>query len=130
VPATARVDRLSPADIETRRPVWSALSDMFLDTSLIPADIARIAGTLAASPYSLEELDEILVREVYPACFTNLISIAGEWGGFAPDWLEARIRRGPSWSRWMWSAIFARWGTWRSWDWRKIRRAVQALRDR
>lgn len=127
---TARVDRLSPADIDVRRPVWSALSDMFLDTSLQPTDIARIARALAASPYSLEELDAILLREVYPACFTNMISIAGEWGGFDPDWLEARIRRGPSWSRWIWSALFARWGTWTSRDWRKIRRAVEALRER
>ena len=73
--------------------MWLALSDLFLDTEV---NIWREANTrlLAASPYSLDELDAILREEVYPACSFNLSLVAGEWAGFEPGWLERRIRRG------------------------------------
>src|SRR6185503_6023697 len=78
--------------IEERRPVWSALSNLFLDTdtSLLSDYMVRI---LSASPYSVEELNEILIDEVYPACHWNLFSVAGEWAGFDEDVLERRITR-------------------------------------
>lgn len=59
---------------------------------------------LAASPYSLDDLDAILHEEVYPACSFNLRQVAGEWAGFDADWLERRILCGgppprPWWRR-------------------------------
>ncbi|MGH9959894.1 MAG: DUF7079 family protein [Pyrinomonadaceae bacterium] len=36
-------------------------------------------GIIAASPYSLEEIESILVDEVYPICKYNLLNVAGEW---------------------------------------------------
>ena len=100
-----RVPVLRPAelDLERRRPVWLALSDLFLDTdvNLLREGNAR---TLAASAYSMDELDTILREEVYPACSFNLAQVAGEWAGFDADWLERRILRGdppprPWWRR-------------------------------
>ncbi len=92
------------ADLAQRRPVWLAFSDLFLDTdtALFRAGHTR---DLAASPYSLEELDAILREEVYPACSFNLSLVAGEWAGFDSDWLERRILCGgppprPWWRRW------------------------------
>ena len=79
-------------DLEHRRPVWEALSDLFLDTDTSLARSWRV-GILAESPYSIEELQRILVDEVYPVCRSNLFSIAGEWLGFDMDWLESRILR-------------------------------------
>ena len=79
-------------DIDNRRPVWQALSDLFLDTDTSLSRDWRVRE-LSQSPYSLEELEEILIAEVYPACRANLFSIAGEWAGFDIDWLEGRIRR-------------------------------------
>ena len=78
------------ADLDERRPVWLALSDMFLDTDTA---LFRESNTrlLAASPYSVVELDAILREEVYPACSFNLWQVAGEWTGFHADWLERRI---------------------------------------
>lgn len=80
----------APPDIEARTPVWAALSDLYLDT-----DVARfydhIVETLAASPYPLDELERILFREIHPALYPNLLSVAGEWAGFDEDWLTARI---------------------------------------
>ncbi len=78
------------SDLEQRRPVWLAFSDLFLDTDV---NLWRRENTrlLAASAYSLAELDAILREEVYPACSFNLSLVAGEWAGFDSDWLEQRI---------------------------------------
>jgi len=86
--------RLKPPidDLERRRPVWDALSTLFLDTDT-SLTRSRRAQVLAASEYSLDELEDILLDEVYPACGANLLSIAGEWAGFDPQWLEERILR-------------------------------------
>lgn len=79
-------------DLEHRRPVWEALSDLFLDTDTSLARSWRV-GILAASPYSLDELEQILIEEVYPVCHSNLFSVAGEWVGFDTQWLERSILR-------------------------------------
>jgi hypothetical protein len=77
-------------DLAMRRPVWEALSTMFLDTD-VTLDREHRAGILAASDYSVEELERILIDEVYPVCRGNLLVVAGEWAGFDPDWLTERI---------------------------------------
>jgi hypothetical protein len=51
------METLPALDFECRRPVWSALSELFLDTNLNSADLDRIAQ----SRYSLEDLDSILL---------------------------------------------------------------------
>ena len=79
-------------DLEHRRPVWEALSELFLDTNTSLSRSWRV-GILASSPYSLDELQEILVDEVYPVCRANLMSVAGEWAGFDQQWLESSILR-------------------------------------
>ena len=101
----ALVLRPASSDPEHRRPVWLALSDLFLDTdvNLLREGNAR---TLAASPYSVDELDMILREEVYPACSFNLREVAGEWAGFDADWLERRILRGgPPPRPWWWRRL-------------------------
>lgn len=81
---------MNPA-LDERFPVWDALSEFFLDTEHDAADYDRIAGILAKSSYSTEELRDILSFEVTPVCRWNLFSIAGEWSGFDREWLNARI---------------------------------------
>ncbi len=115
------------AQIDERMPVWDALSEFFLDTELQPEQHERIARVLAASRYSEKELDEILVYEVYPACKWNLLCVAGEWGGFHPDWIKEKIgprydrrpaiRLGFFHHRWMYDR-----------HWRKVRPRVMELR--
>ena len=117
----------APSDLACRRPVWLALSDLFLDTDvqLLQAHNTRL---LAGSAYSLDELDAILRDEVHPACAFNLCVVAGEWAGFEADWLERRILRGgppprSRWRRW-WRALTlgslvpvplpAEWSDWRA----------------
>jgi hypothetical protein len=82
----------APEDLANRRPVWEALSDMFLDTDVSLTRAWRVQR-LAESPYSVSELQHILVEEVYPACKYNLLSVAGEWSGFDPEWLEHKVLR-------------------------------------
>ncbi len=78
-------------DIENRRPVWRALSELFLDTELQDDELSYIARTMAESPYSLSEIETILAREVYPVCIFNMLCVAGEWAGFNEEWLEESI---------------------------------------
>lgn len=82
---------LSNQEIQDRRPVWVALSDLFLDTELQEHDFAFIARVMAGSPYSLAEIECILYNEVYPVCIPNLHCVAGVWDGFSDEWLEESI---------------------------------------
>ena len=125
----AALNTLSNSEIASRRPVWSVLSELFLDTSLDSDDLDRIAKSLAQSPYTLADLDRILLWEVYPACRSNLVSLFGEWAGFDPDWLESRILCGPSALGKAWVGTVGRLGRFSSVQWRRIKRRVQALRN-
>ena len=92
-------------DLERRRPVWAALSELFLDTELQTDDFQRIATVLWSSEYSEVELNEILRKEVAPVVRANLSSAAGTWEGFDQEWLEAEIlRREPK--RFSWPHLF------------------------
>ncbi len=79
-------------NLERRKAVWSALSDLFLDTD-VSLSYEYIARICAESSFSLEELKEILENEVAPACSINLLSVAGEWTGFDEEWLESNIKK-------------------------------------
>ena len=93
-------------DLANRRPVWEALSELFLDTEALPDVRAALARTLTQSPYLVAELRAILLDAVYPVCIANLLSVARVWTRFDPDWLQERVlaRRNsllhwPSWLR-------------------------------
>jgi hypothetical protein len=78
-------------DLERRRPVWEALADLFLDTTLDDADRRFVAERIVASGYSPAEVEDILWHEVFPAVSGNLRNPAGQWAGFDIDWLQRRI---------------------------------------
>ena len=118
----AAIDQQS--ELQQRKPVWSALSELFLDTELHENDHARIAAVLARSPYSLEKLDEILRFEVTPVLQWNLMIVTGEWAGFDEDWLEKKIT--PRLNK----RPFLRFGVWGvvHGDWNVIKSKVEKLR--
>ena len=90
-----------PEEHDARIPVWNALSDLYLDTD-VSLSHDYIVRTLVASPYSLDELHEMLMYDVHPALYRNLMSMTGEWAGFDEAWLRERIatiRRQPRWRR-------------------------------
>ena len=76
--------RFSVDELEIRRPIWIALSELYLDTE---PDWARVAGICARSPFAIPELRRILFDEVHPVVYRNLWSTAGVWDGFDQDWL-------------------------------------------
>ncbi len=84
---------LDAAELARRKPVWTELSRLWLDTALDDGDLRLIADTLARSGYSLPELERIYRREVAPVVYANTLAVAGVWDGFDPDWLHEAARR-------------------------------------
>lgn len=83
--------RLSEAEIARRLPVWTALSDLFLDTELDAPDFDRIAAMLSASGYAYAELRRIFEGEVAPVLGLNLYAVAGEWAGWDQAFVRDRV---------------------------------------
>ena len=115
------------AQICERLPVWKALSEFFLDTELQPEDLERISKSLAASVYSADKLEDILVFEVCRGCRINLF--AWEWISFDEGWLIERIK--PYYNRPPW---FKRVFLWRHrWmyerHWQKVKSRISSIRD-
>lgn len=73
---------LDQSEIAKRRPVWRALSDLFLDTSWTKEELKALAATIKQSGYSVDEVEQILLHEVAPVFGSNLLSVAGEWVPF------------------------------------------------
>jgi hypothetical protein len=86
----------APNTLAARRPLWQALSDLYLDNEPTERDLAWIADVCARSPYSLNEINHIMFGEVYPSLIGNLFSMAGEWAGFDPEWLINKISQNQS----------------------------------
>ena len=99
---------MTDQDFQTRLPVWTALSELFLDTELQDDDYAGIAAVLDRSGLPRERLQAILNYEVAPAFAFNLVDLAGEW----TPWSEEEVleimsapRRG---------SVLSRMGAWRT----------------
>ncbi|GAA3917087.1 DUF7079 family protein [Litoribacillus peritrichatus] len=94
---------------EERIQVWETLSDLFLDTELTDADLERMAKVLAESPYSIEQLQDILYYEVYPVCKGNLLCVAGEWAFFGREWVLEYIAPRMNKRPWLKLPLMHRW---------------------
>ena len=103
-----------------RLAVWEALSDLFLDTDVRALEDGIVA-TLAASPYDVDEIEDILLWEIYPACRRNLAVVAGEWAGFDAAWLAEHVARPQSWLGRAHTAMFGRIWMRCSPEWRRIK---------
>lgn len=92
------------ASLYQRQAVWSALSDLFLDTD-VTIHYPAITRICALSPYSLAELKQILYREVAPVCGPNLFDTCGEWAGFDEKWLKENIMLSLNTSPGLWQRL-------------------------
>lgn len=113
----------SPEELAIRRPLWVAMSDLFLDTDSRLSYVS-IAERAAETPFSIGELENILREEVAPVVQNNLLSVAGEWAMFPEDWLVEQITTRLS-SRWRMPYLLLS-GVRE--DWRAIRLLVDRLR--
>lgn len=112
--------------LRVRKPLWVAMSDLFLDTELQDFHFIFIAKKMHESGYSLDELEDILMLEVFPVCIANLHSVAGEWAGFEEEWVINAIVAAKRPNR------FRRWMNRRSFwmiqnDWESVVRRFKAL---
>lgn len=85
--------KLEKKELQRRKPLWVALSSLFLDTELQAADIQHIAKQMKESGYGLDAIEEILMNEVLPVCRQNLHSPGGEWAGFDENWLVEKMEK-------------------------------------
>ena len=76
-----------------RKPIWYALSDLYLDTELQDFNLKSIAEKIKQSPYTLEEVKQIDKTEVFPVLYSNVTGIAGIWLGFQEEWLASEIEK-------------------------------------
>ncbi len=108
-------------EVEERRPLWSALSDLYLDTE---PEWERVARVCAASRFGLPEIQRILFDEVHPVVHWNLWDTAGEWQGFNEEWLvQAILRRRPR------PLFRLPWPEGRRYPWRQLQPYIVAARD-
>lgn len=76
------------AETTARLPVWHAFSELFRDTQTSEAEYQDIADLLRNSGFASDQLLSLLADETAPACFGNLLQIAGDWEG----WSEGSVR--------------------------------------
>ena len=81
---------MTAQEIELRKPVWIAMSDLFLDTD-VRLSYPATACVLADSPFTINELELIFKKEVAPVVGWNLWAMMGAWDGFDENWLVSRI---------------------------------------
>jgi len=112
-------------DLENRKPVWSALQMLFMDTD-VAGHLDEITEVCSSSPYALDELEEILFQEILPALRGNLFDVAGEWRGYDRDalarWVLSKHRFGKR-RPWGMRAYAQEW-------WGKIRPEIDGKRSR
>ena len=123
---------LTDAELQRRKPIWTALSGLWLDTELTDDDIKRIAQAGISSGYSIAELNEIYLYEVAPVVSANLLTVGGEWAGFDEDWLHDEARKRAEsrslWLRfWVWTGFGLKLMTYATEDhWKEIISLLQA----
>ena len=81
---------MTQEEIAIRKPLWIAMSQLFLDTD-VRLSYCYIASEVAAAPFTVEQLGAIFHKEVAPVAAPNLLVVAGEWTAFDEEWLVSRI---------------------------------------
>ena len=117
--------KLTPEELETRKPIWDAMQMVWMDTD-IETEIEKIVTVCAKSDFALSELEAIYWDEVSPIVKSNmLVPVAPEWAGYDIDWLSGKIidrlnNQKPSKRRWL--------SNYSERNWRKIEAAVLEAR--
>ena len=103
---------------------------MFLDSEASSSRAWR-SQVLAVSPYSALDLEEILITEVYPICWSKLNAAVDERLAFAPGALEAMILRREASPEIVARLVeLARQAVPRSREWQATKAAIASLRSR
>lgn len=116
-------------DLHNRRPVWEVLSELFLHLDEALGRGWRI-DILARSPYSIDELDRILLDEVYPACKSQPLYFDEDGLYIDHGWLEAAIlsKLASPW-RFLGYLNFAKLSVLKSDEWQATRHGIVLARE-
>lgn len=77
------------------------LSDIFLDRDLETMELTYIAHRLLEIGFNDDKIRNLVVCDLFPVLWSNLVSVAGIWDMFEPAWLLDRVdgRRRSWWRR-------------------------------
>lgn len=116
------------SDLQNRRPVWEVLSELFLHLDDALGRSWRI-DILARSPYSVSELERILIDEVYPACRSQPLYFDEDGLYIDHGWLEEAIlsKLASPW-RFLGYLNFAKLSVLKSDEWQATRRGIELAR--
>ncbi|WP_424191506.1 DUF7079 family protein [Ampullimonas aquatilis] len=120
------------SDLQNRRPVWEVLSELFLHLDDALGRSWRI-DILARSPYSVTELEHILIDEVYPACRSQPLYFDEDGLYIDHGWLEEIIlsKLASSW-RFLgyldMARFIAQWSVLKSEEWQATRQGIELTR--
>ena len=132
---------MTPLEPDRQRlEVWTLLSAFWTDNEAQLDDLVSLAQRLAASPYSVDELEHIYAREVAPA-FAGVVVAGALSGGMAVtafDYSEAEVEE--RLRRWLHPGAVSRWSPlrllaarygarWARRDWDRVLHHVRSLRD-
>jgi hypothetical protein len=99
---------ITPEELDKRKRLWSAFSDLWLDTEISQMTRTYIVREMKDSGYSLVDLKHIYQHEVAPVVYRNLNTVTGEWAGFNEEWLHEEIQKNinkPNWWKKFWFYI-------------------------
>ncbi len=113
-----------PLLLSGRRQVWPALADLFRGRQSVLTRNWRVV-VLAASPYSVDELERILIDEVFPVCRRS----APDAPGTCPIGVETRFcERPPTRRSWLGDTVIGRLLVPTCREWRATKVGVAAAR--
>jgi len=81
---------LTAEEVDRALPLLTALADLYLDTDVMPA-VPHIARIIVERGYTVQQAEAMLRWDVRPAFYTNLLSVAGEWAGWSPEFVRERV---------------------------------------
>ncbi len=81
----------SNPELADRRPVWQAMSELWLHEKLTDYDLNYISIRLADSPFSKIQLRDIFDNEVRPVIVSGQYVMNSEWYVIEANWLEDSI---------------------------------------
>jgi hypothetical protein len=113
-------------DLARKKPLWSAMSEVFVDSEI---DYSYIASRLRG--HDRDCLSALFFDDVAPVCGPNMMSVIPPvWDFFDDDWLyaailarQAAVQRLPRWRYRVGSA-------WRRWIFKREWRAIEAELDK
>jgi hypothetical protein len=84
---------MKPEEIERRRPVWIALSDLWLDNEIDEDWAKQIAEVVVSSGFTEATINDVFFNELAPFLGLNHLVVAGEWAGFDEEWVCAEASK-------------------------------------